>query len=98
MRLLVRAGGDDPEHTEVVSLMLDAGASPIKPAHVPGQGEVEPINMVNENEGTAKLLKRWVAKANAELKAKRATKDAREAEAKKADALFGKVGQAKEEL
>lgn len=54
--------GDEESHTEIVEMLLEAGLSPTKMAEKPGEGMVEPINMINENEKTEKLLKRWIAK------------------------------------
>ena len=50
--------GDEESHTEIVEMLLEAGLSPTKMAEKPGEGMVEPINMINENERTEKLLKR----------------------------------------
>lgn len=84
--------GDDPEHTETVELLLEAGLSPSKPAVVPGQGTLAPIDMVNENEGTAKLLKRWLTKEKKQKSEKAQKQKSRAAESAKADQLFGAVG------
>ena len=56
------------------------------------------FTLVNENEDTLKLLKRWVVKEKRRLAEATQEKQAREAEAAKADAVFGKVGKKKDEL
>ena len=81
--------GDDREHTEVVEMLLEAGLSPSKAAVVPGSGTIMPLDMVNENADTHRVLKRAIDKEEKrKAKAEKAER-ARAAEKKKADALFG---------
>merc|ERR1711998_638462 len=88
--------GDDDTHTETVELLLEAGSSPSRPAIVPGQGELAPLDMVNENKATARLLKRWIEKEKKTLEQKMERQQARAAEAAKADAVFGEFGKKKD--
>lgn len=93
--------GDEPEHTEVVRMLLEAGVSPSKPASVPDKGYLEPLNMVGENEATKSLLENYIDKEEREMKRRlkaraeelKAKKQAKEKEEELAKA-FGK----KEEL
>jgi len=68
--------GDTPQHTATVRVLLEAGVSPNKIANsigtIPGQksGPVHPLNMVNENEATKKLLEEWIAKEEKQQKEK----------------------------
>lgn len=89
--------GEEPEHTEAAELLLEAGLSPSKVAVVPGQGELAPIDMVQDNDATLRLVKRWLAKEKAASEAAAARDKARKAESAKADALFGS-GSKKDEL
>lgn len=64
-------------HTETVRVILEAGVSPSKIADTigtqPGQksGPVHPINMVDDNAATKKLLEEWIAKEERHQKIER---------------------------
>jgi hypothetical protein len=63
---------------------------------VPGQGALAPLDMISEeNDGSLRLIKRWIEKEKKTMAAAQAKKQARAAEAAKADAVFGKAGKGK---